>query len=147
MTWKNYNNLGIGAIALLSTLNHRDALSLSKSFLVMPLVMHRECLSFLSNKNTSPKNIAALTATHPELFFNFDKRYASALATSLNSIQLLIELKWIVYTEGFIYPTQRIEIDSSFGKRAKKISQASEKISHILNSSDEELYLNLRIKL
>lgn len=147
MTWNNFNNIGIGAVAISSALNHHKTLSLPKSLLVLPLIMHRESLSFLSNKRNGLKSIAALTATHPELFFNFDKRYESTLAASLNSIQLLIELKWITHSNGCIHSINELEIDSSFGKRAIKIAQASEKISHIFNSSDEELYLNLRIKL
>lgn len=147
MTWKNYNNIGIGSVSILSTLNHRDALSLSKSLLVLPLVMHKELLLFLCRKNTLFRSITALISAHPELFFNFNRRYESALVTSLNAIQLLIELKLVDYTEGFIYQKQKINIDSSFGERARRIVQASEKISHILNSSEEELYLNLRIKL
>jgi Family of unknown function (DUF6521) len=147
MTWTNYNNIGIGAIAVLSIMNYRETISLPKCLLIMPLVMHKDSLGFLSNKNTSFKSVAALVTTHPELFINFDKRYSSALAISLNSIQLLIELKLVRYSDGFIYSTKKINITADFGKRARKIALASEKISHLLNSSDEELYLNLRIKL
>lgn len=147
MIWKNFNNFGIGAIAIATTLNYHNSLSLPKILLILPLIIHKESLAFFSHQGVTVRNIVGVITARPELFFNFDKRYEANLVNSLNAIQFLIELGWVDHSGGLINLRKTLEIDESFGVRCKKIALAAEKISYLLTSSDEELYLNLRIKL
>lgn len=109
--------------------------------------MHRETIAVLSRQNLTPRKISALIAKYPELFFNFDARYKATLSTSINSIQFLIELGWITHLGGVLHQKKTLELELHLEKRYEKIIQAAEKISYILDASDEELYLNFRIKL
>lgn len=109
--------------------------------------MHRETIALLSRQNSTPRKISALIAKYPELFFNFDARYKATLPTSINSIQFLIELDWVTHLGGVLYPKKKLELELHLQKRYGKIIQAAEKISYILDASDEELYLNFRITL
>ncbi len=38
--WDGYNNIGIGAVALATVMNEVKSLSISKSLLILPLVIH-----------------------------------------------------------------------------------------------------------
>ena len=88
--WSGYNNVGVCATALMSVLGHMKQLTLPKTLLVMPLVMHDATVGFLSNGNIRKREAAALVATRPDLFVNFPTRFDDSLAVTLNTIQLLV---------------------------------------------------------
>ncbi|MDR0069811.1 hypothetical protein RFX60_21640, partial [Acinetobacter sp. 11520] len=50
--WDGYNNIGIGAVALATVMNEVKSLSISKSLLILPLVIHQPTLQLLSHKRT-----------------------------------------------------------------------------------------------
>lgn len=144
--WSGYNNSGIAAIAIGLTLNHCQTLSLAKALLIMPLVMHTPTVKYLANRINRSREISALTAIRPDFVHNFSQRYHSSLSHTINGLQLLHSLSLITYSNT-IAQNKPLEIDSKFGSRAQLIASASQKISHLLRSSEEELYLNLRVQL
>lgn len=144
--WSGYNNPGIAAIAIGTTLNHCQTLSLAKTLLIMPLVMHAPTVKHLANKINRAREISALTAIRPDFVHNFSQRYHASLSHTINGIQLLHGLSLITYS-NIITQSKPFEIDSKFGNRAQLIASASQKIAHLLRSSEEELYLNLRVQL
>lgn len=144
--WDGYNNVGICATAIASVLNHCQHLTLPKALLVMPLMMHKPTVSFLSSGSTRRREAAALASSHPEFIANFNDRYQSSLVVSVNSIQLLIHLGHAELRELLVLTTP-MNIDSNFGKRALRINKASEKVAALLESPVEELYLNFRVQL
>lgn len=145
-SWDGYNNVGICATAIASVLNHCGRLSLPNALLVMPLMMHEPTVSFLSNKTTRHREVAALASSHPEFIANFNDRYRSSLVVSVNAIQLLIHLGYAELRDDLRLMTP-MNIDKSFGKRALRINKASERVAMLLESSVVELYLNFRVKL
>ncbi|BEU98359.1 DUF6521 family protein [Acidovorax sp. DW039] len=148
MNFDHFNNIGLAAIAISETLaKATNGMTLSKVPLIFPTVMHRQTLSYLSRKNINISGFTSLFIEHPEFFTNFWRRYEVSLATSFNAILLLNEIG-VTHLEGrtlsFIRPITAID---SMGARAQKISRAASNVERMLESSPEELYLNLRIKL
>lgn len=141
-----YNNAGIAAIAISSVLNHTKTLPLSKALLVMPIVMHSETTKFLASEKTRSRTIATLIAIRPDFVSNFNQRFHSSLIHSINAIQLLHTLGHIEFN-SILKQNNTIECTKDFGTRAALIQKASSDIANLLHSSEEELYLNLRIEL
>lgn len=144
--WNGYNNVGICAVALMAILSRTKRLSLPKALLVMPLVMHEGTVKFMGNSNVRQRQIAALVAARADLFANFRQRYESSLAVTLNTIQLLVESEHI-YFDKDIRLLRSLDMNKSFGTRALKIEKASANLDALLESSEEELYLNMRVWL
>ncbi|SAL53338.1 hypothetical protein AWB71_02874 [Caballeronia peredens] len=144
--WSGYNNVGIGATALLAVMAHTPRLSLPKALLVMPLVMHDATVKYLGHGGVAWRGAATLAASRPDLFFNFDSRFAESLVTSVNAIQLIIEAEYVKF-DGKLILVNPVKIDPSFGKRAQRIAKAAEHIAALLKSPVDELYLNFRVKL
>lgn len=141
-----FNNVGICATGLMSVLSFSKTLAISKSLLVMPLIMHEGTVRYLSDGRTTAREIAALISMRPDLFSNFSARFNESLPTSMNAIQLLIHANFIKL-DSELKLVRNLEIDSSFGKRATKIHLAAKNLSAVLTSPADELYLNLRIPL
>lgn len=146
MFWEGYNNIGIGSVALATVMNEIKSLSISKALLVLPLIIHQPTLQLLANKRTSIKGSAALASNYPRLLTNFNQRYYSTLPLTLNSIQLLISLNYVEFNNN-LELKNLIYVDKEFGDRSIKISKAAPKIAELLQESEEELYLNFRVKL
>lgn len=144
--WNGFNNVGICAVALMCVLAHTERLSLPKTLLVMPIIMHEGTLNFLSNQKVKQKQIAALTALRADLFANFRQRFENSLVVTLNTIQLLVETGHIQFDQD-IHALTPLELHQNFGSRALKIEKAAINVAALLESSDEELYLNLRVWL
>lgn len=144
--WSGYNNVGICATAIMSILAESDPLPISKALLIMPIVMHEATVRYLGNRNVTFREAASLVAYKPELFANFDLRFAESLAVSVNSIQWLVAAGYVKF-DGTLALLQPLKIDANFGKRAQRITKASGHIATILTAPAEELYLNFRVRL
>ncbi len=46
-----YNNIGVAAIGIQFVLQYTNSMSLAKSLLIMPFLVHKELLNYLSNGN------------------------------------------------------------------------------------------------
>lgn len=112
----------------------------------MPIVMHIPTIKYLANGNTRSREISSLSAVRPDFVHNFNQRYHASLTHTINGLQILHALDLISY-DGNISQIKKFETTPTLGKRAKLISSASKEISHLLKSSEEELYLNLRVQL
>lgn len=145
-TWSGYNNAGIAAVAIGCVLNHTQTLSLAKALLIMPIVMHSETTKFLASERTRSREIASLVAIRPDFVHNFNRRFDSSLVHSINAIQLLHELGYVTF-DSYLARQTNFDCTGEFGKRALLIEKASSEIANLLQSSEEELYLNLRIEL
>lgn len=145
-TWNGFNNIGICSTAIGAILNNVNSLSLAKTLLIMPLVMHDATLRFLAKGNVRERQVAAFASMNPEFVANFNKRYQDSLILSLNSIQFLISLGYVRY-DGELTLINKFSIDDDFGKQALLIERSAKNMSALLGSSEGELYLNLRVKL
>lgn len=145
-SWRVFNNEGICAIGLMCVLERLGSLSLAKSLLVMPIIMHRPTIKFLKNGNVRPREAAALTAIRPDLILNFSERFYNGLPISLNAVQIVIA-GGFASLDSEIRFEKALQVDKSFGNRANDIVKAANNLAALLSSPVEELYLNLRVKL
>ena len=142
----SYNNFSICAAALMAVLEEMQVLSVAKALLIMPIIMHDSTVRHLGKQSVRPREVAALTSTRPDLFLNFNSRFLAGLAPSLNAIQLLAEAKYVEFN-GELVLNKNLEFSAAIGDRAMRIKKAAKNIAALLASSDNELYLNLRVQL
>ncbi|MCL1479669.1 DUF6521 family protein [Marinobacter sp. M3C] len=142
-----YNNFGIGVVAIGAVLSRSNALSISKVFLVFPLLSHQKLLQYLARQTTSVKSIEKLISDQVSYFSNFNKRYMDSLVMTMNSIQYLNDAGYIDISDGVVKLVKPFEYDSKMGKRANSIFKASDNIAKLLAETESKLYLNLRVEL
>jgi hypothetical protein len=141
-----YNNFAISAVGIMAVLEEVIEISVAKSLVIMPLIMHDATVRFLAKHNTRDRGVAALVSVRPELFLNFNSRFLSGLTPTLNAIQFLIEAGYVRF-DGKLHLQKSLGISDSMGARANRIKKAAGNIAAVLATSEEELYLNLRIEL
>ncbi|WP_368930521.1 three component ABC system middle component [Achromobacter xylosoxidans] len=144
--WSGYNNPGICATAILAVIAHSERLSVAKSLLIMPLVMHDATVRYLGDSRVIFREVASLVAHRPDLFANFNSRFNDSVATSVNAIQWIVAAGYASF-DGTLAVHKPIHIDKSFGDRAQRIAKASENIAAVLAAPANELYLNFRVQL
>jgi hypothetical protein len=142
-----YNNIGICSSAISFTLEHCDYIELSKVLLIVPMIMHKDLLGYISRENSSVIGIDKLIIDKLECFTNFNHRFYDSLPQSINAIQFLSEIDVIHIEKSKVYGLNKIKYSDEMGTRAKKIWKASSNISKLLEEDASKLYLNFRIKL
>lgn len=142
----NYNNFAISAIGLMAVLEETQTLSVAKALLVMPIIMHDSTVRHLGKRNVRAREVPAWTSTRPDLFLNFNSRFLAGLTPTLNAIQLLAEAKYIAFNDE-LKLVRALRFSASIGDRATRIKKAAKNIAALLESPEDELYLNLRIEL
>jgi len=147
VTMQRYNNIGMSTLAIGSVMNYAKELPISKVILILPIITHRELLSYLSRKTTQIRSIEKLIIDRTVCFANFNRRFNDNMCLSINSIQFLNDIETISITNSMIKLKTTIEYDKSMGEGLNKIYNSAENIAHILNDNVENLYLNLRIEL
>jgi hypothetical protein len=147
MNLNYYNNLGIGVIALGAALNQSKELSISKVFLIFPLLSHQNLLQHLGRSTTKIRSIEKLIVEKTSCFSNFNKRYSDSLVLTFNSLQYLNDMGYLVIVKNNAVLSKPFEYNRKMGGRANKIFKASENIALLLKEKPEKLYLNLRVEL
>ena len=143
----DYNNIGIGALAIGSVININNELSLAKMALILPFITHTECLNYLARATTQVTSIEKLIAERTSYFSNFNNRYYDSLCLSFSSIQYLTEMGYVELKGDLLVKIKPLQYDAKMGKRANKIFQAANNVSELLLENDNKLYLNLRVQL
>ncbi|MPQ46931.1 hypothetical protein GCQ56_07870 [Marinifilum sp. N1E240] len=143
----DYNNIGVGALAIGSILNNIEELTIAKATLILPFVTHSESLNYLSRANTQVKSIEKLISEKTSFFSNFNARYYDSLSLSLSSIQYLTDMEYAEFKDGTLIMLKPLEYNKKMGNRANKIFKAANNISELLTERDTNLFLNLRIEL
>jgi hypothetical protein len=122
--------------------------------LILPLITHNALVSYLNDSRTKVKGLEQLIVKKTEFFSNFNQRFYSLLELSINSILILIKLDLIkIDQDGQLRINslnQSLFEDSKrslLGKRALNIIQASSSIADLLVEENQNLYLQLRVKL
>lgn len=142
-----YNNFGVSAVAIGAVLNTSHSLSISKTFLIFPLLSHQKLLQHLSRKTTKIKSIEKLISDETGYFSNFSERYMDSLVITINSIQYLNDTGYIEISDGVIKSIKKLDYNNKMGNRAKNFFKASENISSLLKETENKLYLNLRVEI
>jgi hypothetical protein len=142
-----YNNIAIASISMMAVLNKSDNLVLSKIFLILPLVSNNELLSSLSRKNKKYRSIEELYSEKAHCFGNFNSRYYDSLCVTMNSLQMLNDIGYIMINKGIIEKIKVLEFQKNMGSRGQKIYGAAENIKNVLNDFPNKLYLTLRINV
>lgn len=99
----------------MAVLAYTERLSLAKTVLVMPLVMHDATVRYMSNGNVTVRDAAGLVAHRPDLFANFNSRFEESLVVTVNAIQLIVTAGY-AGLDGSLTLSKPLTIDSSFGK-------------------------------
>jgi hypothetical protein len=149
MTQDIFNNIGIGCFSFMSVLEKSSPqfLLLSKAMLIMPIVIHKELITYLASSRYHVTSIEKLLIDKPSCFSNFSKRYYNTLPVSLNSIQLLTDIGYLQINSGKVQLIRTLPYNPSMGKRALTILKASSNIAKLFEDSGEALYLNMQVKL
>jgi len=142
-----YNNIGIEAVTIMLIVQQAKSMPMSKVLLILPMVTHKELLSYLSKKSAKIQGMEKLIIDKTSCFSNFNKRFYDNLCGTINAIQFLNEIGAIKIDDGNVSVKSEMPFDSAIGKRAEKVSKASSNIAKVLSDSTEKLYLNLRIEL
>jgi len=143
-----YNNEAIAALALLSVMRHCEAIQLSSALLISPLLLHSPTLKRISLSSFKIRSIEEFIVKYPECFANFQERYKSLLAISINSVAIAIEMKKIEVKNGYLIKSKEfdtISFNIPLGIRAKSIIRSSEKIAIIFSEKSSNLHLHLRL--
>lgn len=142
-----YNNLGIAIVALSALLLHLEQISLAKIFLVMPFVTQKKLLQQLA-KEENVKSIENLLSKKTSYFGAFSKRFYASLTLTMNALQYLVEMQYIKVEKGTVVKLKNYDFSSDIGERSSLIVKAAYNIALLLNTTrEEQLYLNLRVKL
>ena len=147
MNLSYYNNLSMGVIALGSVLNQSKKLSISKLFLIFPLISHQNLLKYLGRSTTKIKSLEKLIIDKTPCFSNFNRRYVDSLVLTINSLQYLNDTGYIKVVNGNVTLIRPFEFDKKMGSRANKVFNASENVHRLLKEKTEKLYLNLRVEI
>lgn len=144
-----HNNIGICSLAIVATLqgSKSQSLTISKLFFIMPIVAHKQTLSYFANAKTNFSSIEELLAKKYECFINFNDRYYDSLTLTMNSIQFLLDAEFVVLDNSILKLGKNILYENGMGARAKKIFSAVPNIVKFLENDDINMFLNLRIKI
>jgi len=147
MIGKLYNNIGICSLGIVATLQHADYLPISKILLIMPIIAHSGLTSYLARSTTKVMSVEQIIAKQPKYFSNFNDRFYDGIVASINSLQLLIEIAAIEWSDGHFSVPEKIHYEKSMGARTKKIFGASVNIYNLLKDDAANLYTNLRVQI
>jgi hypothetical protein len=114
----DYNNIGIGVLAIGSVLSISNELSLAKTSLILPFITHQ--LNYLARATTNLTSIEKLIA-ETSYFSNFNARYYDSLCLSFSSIQYLTEMGYVQLKGDLLVKIKPLEYNAKMGIRAKKI--------------------------
>lgn len=142
-----FNNLGIGIISIASVINTVKKISLDKVFLIIPFFTHQELLAYLGNANSDIKSIEQLISHKVNCFSNYNKRYYDTLILTLNSIQYLIDMDYVILKDEQLQLQKELLYDKKMGKRAEKIYKASDNVAKLLADTPSNLYFNLKVEI
>lgn len=147
MKSNTFNNLGIGIISIASVINTVKKISLDKVFLIIPFFNHQELLAYLGNANSDIKSIEQLISHKVNCFSNYNKRYYDSLILTLNSIQYLIDMEYVILKDEQLQLQKELLYDKRMGKRAEKIYKASDNVAKLLADTPSNLYFNLKVEI
>lgn len=152
MKIENYNNVGIGLVALLSVIKYFEDLDYAKALLIQPLLLHNPLTNYVKKASVVINGIEDLTLSKVEYFLNYNDRYLSLLPLSINTILIAEKMKFLKLEDSKIIVNksniETFDFESTLlGTRAKNIILASERISQLLKEESKELYFKLRVEV
>ncbi|NLC92540.1 MAG: hypothetical protein GX677_03620 [Treponema sp.] len=144
---ETYNNIGIGITSIGFVMNIMKSLSLDKVFLIIPFFTHQELLAYLSRSNNDIRSIEQVISHKINCFSNFSKRYFDNLVLTINSIQYLFDMEYVVVKDGNLILIKHLDFDKKMGNRAEKIYKAANNVAKLLEENSSNLYLNLKVEI
>jgi len=142
-----YNNLGINAFAISSVLKEAGFLTFPQILLILPVVAHRQTVKTLAHGSFRFVSFENYLIDNIEFFYNFNERYLSSLAATVNALQFLHEIGVVKLRDDGAVIASDLPFDASMGKRAERVKRASANIAALVSGNAEVFYLNARIEL
>lgn len=143
-----YDNIAIGSLVIDKTIQSLGQLSLAKSILILPLLLHDPIIKRLSTA-TKYRSIDEFLIKERINLGDVNLRTENMLSLSVNSISILLDLKRIKQMEHILInlktPEEAKKID--IGQRATKILKIIEKSNFLFTEDDASTYLKFNIAL
>ncbi|MBY3517074.1 hypothetical protein HFN76_33615 [Rhizobium laguerreae] len=142
-----YNNLAMNAFAISAVLEKAKFLSHTQIALVLPIVAHRQMVGKLAHGSFRFVSFEQYLIENIGFFSNFNERYTASITSTVNALQLLIELGVVELKNNGAVTLSKLAFNKAMGKRAERISRASTNIAALVSGNPEIFYLNARIEL
>ncbi|MBC1357315.1 hypothetical protein HCC18_01745 [Listeria booriae] len=145
----HYNNELTGCVAIYSVLRSCKKISVAKAMLIAPICFQDNLIKYITRYTML--SINDLITRKPEYFFNFNDRFISFFSLSINAIMILKEMGLVEIDRenrlSLISGVKENLFTQELGMRMKNIISAGEKVSLLLDESEANLYIQLRVRL
>lgn len=143
-----YNNIAICTSSILITLNAVEKISVVKSFLILPLVLHNPTLQALEKRNTF-RGLESFILNNVEVFVDFNDRFYNFFDLTFHSLKWARQMNLIQIDEkGQITLKASIpKITSKMGRRLRRIEKLQEKLKQLLEEDENNLFFYLKVEI
>jgi len=144
-----YNNEAIATYSVLCILEKLERISVAKLSLVLPFLLNNRILQLLTSRKKI-RSIEELVLKSSGELSSYSDSYEEYLPLCINALTVLQSAKQAVLNDGIVTLIEENYAplhDKKLGTRAIKISRASKKLVLLLNDKEENLFLQLRVKI
>ncbi|MCS3554376.1 MULTISPECIES: three component ABC system middle component [unclassified Sphingobacterium] len=143
-----YDNIAIGSLVIDKVISTLGNVSLAKSILILPLLLHDPIIKRLSSA-AKYRSIDEFLVKERINLGDINLRMENMLPLSINCISVLLDLKRIQQQDQTLLSLITFEETSKIdiGSRASKIIKVIEKSSFLFNEEDHSTYLKFNITL
>lgn len=143
-----YNNIAICTSSILITLNTIEKISVAKSFLILPLVLHNPTLQALEKKNIF-RGLESFILNNVEVFVDFNDRFYNFFDLTFHSLKWARQMDLIqIDKNGQIsLKTSIPKITSKMGKRLRRIEKIQKNLKQILQEDENNLFFYLKVEI
>lgn len=143
-----YNNEAIASCILLSVLNRVDKLDFARSCLILPFLLDDRTVNFLTINQEQKITLEQFVKNQPRLFISFNKRYASLLPITINSLMILSKSNQIIIENNIVKTATFTFDNANLGSRFFKIENIiPDFIEMLKRHRTQTLYKTLNIQL
>lgn len=143
-----YDNIAIGSLVIDKVIQSLCQISLAKSILILPLLLHDPVIKRLSTA-AKYRSIDEFLIKERINLGDINLRTDNMLSLSVNCISVLQDLKRIEQRGNILVSLTKLEepVRMDIGQRATKILKIIEKSNFLFNEDDTSTYLKFNITL
>lgn len=143
-----YNNIAICTSSILITLNTVKKISVAKSFLILPLVLHNPTLQALEKRNLF-RGLESFILNNVEVFVDFNDRFYNFFDLTFHSLKWARQMDLIQIDENgqITLKVSLPKITLKMGKRLKRIEKIQEKLKQLLEADENNLFFYLKVEI
>ena len=144
-----YNNEAIATYSILCILEKSESISVAKLSLVLPFLLNNRILQLLTSRKKI-RSIEELVLKSNGELSSYSDSYEEYLPLCINALTVLQSAQQAMLNDGIVTLIQENYVpfhDEKIGTRALRISKATKKLILLLNDKEENLFLQLRVKI